>query len=42
LGLDAVRSNLAGQDIGLGEVFTVFEALVFEPEDIEVQLVALG
>ena len=32
---------LAGQHVGRREVFRVFEALVLEPEDSEIHLVAL-
>lgn len=31
-----------GQDVGLGEAFGVFQALVLDPEDVQVQLVPLG
>jgi hypothetical protein len=48
-----VFDDLLSDDIGIGEVSTVFEAWkarpllhprygVFEPEDVEVELVALG
>jgi len=28
-------------DVGIGEISAVFEAFVFEPEDVEVEFVAL-
>ncbi len=34
-GLEVVGDFL-GEDVGFGEVCAVFEALVFEPEDVEV------
>lgn len=36
-----VLDDLQGQDLGLGEVLGVFEALVFQPEDVQVRLVPL-
>jgi hypothetical protein len=37
-----VVGDLLGQDVRFGEVVTVFEAFVAEPEDVEVQLVAFS
>jgi hypothetical protein len=37
-----VFDYLSRDDVGVGEVGAVFEAFVFEPEDVEVQFVALG
>ena len=34
--------NLTSDDVGWREVGAVFEAFVFEPEDVEVELIALG
>ena len=33
--------DLGGDDIGIGKVGAVFERFVFQPEDIEVEFVAL-
>ncbi len=30
-----------GDDVGIGEIGAVFEAFVFEPEDVEVEFVVL-
>jgi len=32
----------AGDDVRSGEIGAVFKAFVFEPEDVQVELVALG
>jgi hypothetical protein len=40
-GLEVVGDFLS-QHVGRGEIVGVFEALVFEPEDVEVHFVALG
>jgi hypothetical protein len=37
-----VFDDLGGDDAGIGEVGAVFEAFVFQPENVEVELVALG
>ena len=36
-----VFDDFCGDDIGIGKVGAVFEAFVFEPEDVEVEFVAL-
>ena len=36
-----VFDNFLSDNIGIGKVGAVFEAFVFEPEDVEVELVAL-
>jgi hypothetical protein len=36
-----VFGDFAGEDVGIGEIGAVFEGLVFEPEEVEVYLVAL-
>ena len=35
-----VFDDFSGDNVGIGEVGTVFEAFVFEPEDVEVEFVA--
>jgi hypothetical protein len=35
-----VFHNFGGDDVGVGEIGAVFKAVVFEPEDIEVEFVA--
>jgi hypothetical protein len=35
-------ASFGRNDIGIGEVCAVFEAFVFEPEDVEIQFIALG
>ena len=37
-----VFDDLGGDGVGIGEIGAVFEAFVFEPEDVEVEFVALG
>ena len=37
-----VFDDFGCDDVGIGEVGAVFEAFVFEPEDVEVEFVALG
>ena len=34
-------NQLSSDDVGIGEVGAVFEAFVFEPENVEVEFVAL-
>ena len=34
--------DFGGDDVGIREIGAVFEAFVFEPEDVEVEFVALG
>jgi hypothetical protein len=36
-----VFNNFGGDDVGIGEVCAVFERFIFEPENVEVQFVAL-
>jgi len=36
-----VFDDFGGDDVGSGKIGAVFEAFVFEPEDVEVELVAL-
>ncbi len=31
-----IFDNLRGDDVGIGKIGAVFEAFVFEPEDVEV------
>jgi len=33
-----IFNNLGGDDVGIGEVGAVFEAFVFEPEDVQIEL----
>ncbi len=37
-----VFDNFLSDDVGIGEIGAVFEAFVFEPEDAEIEFVALG
>ena len=39
---EKLRINFGGDDVGVGKVGAVFEAFVFEPEDVDVEFVALG
>ena len=36
-----VFDDLGGYDVGVGETGAVFEAFVFDPEDVEVEFVTL-
>jgi hypothetical protein len=36
-----VFNDLLSDDIGIGKISAAFEALVFQPEDVEVEFVAL-
>src|SRR6266480_2022906 len=37
-----IFDDFGGDDVGIGKVCAVFEAFVFEPEDVEVEFVAFG
>jgi hypothetical protein len=37
-----VFDDFGCDDVGIWEVGAIFEAFVFEPEDVEIELVALG
>ena len=37
-----VFDDLSGDDVGVGKIGTVFERLILQPEDVEVEFVALG
>ncbi len=36
-----VFDDLGGDDVGIGKVGTVLDAVVFEPKDVEIEFVAL-
>jgi hypothetical protein len=38
---EEVLDDLSSDDVGSGEVGALFEAFVFEPEDVEVEFVCL-
>ena len=37
-----VFNDFCGDGVGVAEIGAVFEAFIFEPEDVEVEFVALG
>ena len=37
-----VFNDFGGDDVGIGEVGAIFEAFVFQPEDVEIEFIAFG